>query len=175
MATRGESLYFIGADGVDFIKVGKSKSPAARLRQLSAGSPYKLRLLRTYEAEGRLEYYILAALRQRVPMNGEWFLGTDLDFDTLVREARHAQEAHGLPLPSSTEPRTRGLGFDITQARKAKGLSQMDLQRITGLSQKYLSEIERGKVSPRFDVVRRIAKALEVSLDTLGHEECFDG
>jgi transcriptional regulator with XRE-family HTH domain len=66
------------------------------------------------------------------------------------------------------------LGKDIRKARIDKGMKQMDLQEKTGLSQKYLSQIELDKVSPRFAIVRRIATALGVSLDNLGREEVKD-
>ena len=60
------------------------------------------------------------------------------------------------------------LGKEIKKARADKGWHQKDLRILTGLSQKYLSAIELDKVSPRFHVVQRIARALEISLDQLG-------
>jgi transcriptional regulator with XRE-family HTH domain len=66
------------------------------------------------------------------------------------------------------------LGREIKKARIDKGWQQKDLQEATGLSQKYLSEIELDKVDPRFGIVKRIARALGVSLDQLGQEEGSD-
>ena len=60
------------------------------------------------------------------------------------------------------------LGKEIRKARVDKGWQQKDLHVSTGLSQKYLSAIELDRVSPRFHVVQRIARALEISLDQLG-------
>lgn len=57
------------------------------------------------------------------------------------------------------------------KTRSAKGWKQQDLQVATGLSQKYLSQIELDKVDPRFSIVKRIARALAVSLDTLAKDE----
>jgi predicted transcriptional regulator len=48
---------------------------------------------------------------------------------------------------------------------------QKDLQEATGLSQKYLSQVELDKVDPRFSVVKRIARALGMSLNTLAKED----
>jgi len=59
------------------------------------------------------------------------------------------------------------LGREIKKARIDKGWKQQDLQTATGLSQTYLSQIELDKVDPRFSIVKRIARALGVSLDTL--------
>jgi transcriptional regulator with XRE-family HTH domain len=59
------------------------------------------------------------------------------------------------------------LGAEIKKARAEKGWKQQDLQEATGLSQTYLSKIELDKVDPRFSIVQRIAKALEMSLDPL--------
>ena len=63
------------------------------------------------------------------------------------------------------------LGKEIKKARIDKGWQQKDLQEATGLSQKYLSQVELDKVDPRFNVVKRIARALGVSLDTFAKED----
>jgi len=63
------------------------------------------------------------------------------------------------------------LGRQVKKARADKGWKQQDLQAATGLSQTYLSKIELDKADPRFSIVKRIAKALGVGLDQLGHEE----
>ena len=63
------------------------------------------------------------------------------------------------------------LGKEIKKARIDKGWKQQDLQAATGLSQKYLSAVELDKAQPSFDVVKRIACALRVSLDTLAKED----
>ena len=59
------------------------------------------------------------------------------------------------------------LGGEIKKARIDKGWKQHDLQRATGLSQKYLSAIELDKVDPRVSIIWRIAQALGVGLDAL--------
>lgn len=59
------------------------------------------------------------------------------------------------------------LGKEIKKLRIDKALSQKELHEMTGLSQKYLSEIEHDKVDPRASILVRIADALEVSLDRL--------
>jgi transcriptional regulator with XRE-family HTH domain len=63
------------------------------------------------------------------------------------------------------------LGKEIKKARIDKGWKQQDLQAATGLSQKYLSAVELDKAQPSFDVVKRIARVLGVSLDTLAKED----
>ncbi len=63
------------------------------------------------------------------------------------------------------------LGREIKKARIDKGWKQQDLQVATGLSQKYLSQIELDKVDPRFSIVKRIARALGVSIDRLATED----
>jgi transcriptional regulator with XRE-family HTH domain len=63
------------------------------------------------------------------------------------------------------------LGREIKKARADKGWKQKDLQASTGLTQKYLSEIEQGKVDPRWGIVLRIATALGISLDQLARED----
>jgi DNA-binding XRE family transcriptional regulator len=167
-------LYFIGADGVDFVKVGRSKNPEARLHQLRTGSPYKLRLLRIYQEAGALEPYVLATLRASRAGEGEWFLSRDLDFDQLVADA----EVAFAQKPCADEdidpaPQT-GLGPAIAQARKALGLKQQDLQHMTGISQKYLSKIENERADPGWKTVIRIARALQLNLQAFVHKDTCD-
>jgi DNA-binding XRE family transcriptional regulator len=163
-------LYFIGAEGLDFIKVGKSRNPAGRLRQLRTASPYKLRLLRTYEGLGHLEAAILTALRDRVALDGEWFLGPELDFDALVAEAERAHEGPVVTTQGDLSF-SQVLGRAITLARQALGWTQNDLCRVAHLSQKYVSEIENGRVDPRISIVKRIAKALGVPIGQLTKDD----
>lgn len=63
------------------------------------------------------------------------------------------------------------LGREIKKARADRGWQQQDLQKVTKISQAYLSKIECGRVDPSFRIVQTIAKALQVSLDQLGQEE----
>lgn len=66
------------------------------------------------------------------------------------------------------------LGREIKKARANKGWKQKDLRDSTGLSQKYLSEVELDKVDPRISIVQRIAEALGVSIDRLTRKETYD-
>ena len=59
------------------------------------------------------------------------------------------------------------LGQEIQKARIDKHWNQQDLLRATGLSQAYLSAVERDKVDPRVSIVKRIARALGVTMDRL--------
>jgi transcriptional regulator with XRE-family HTH domain len=59
------------------------------------------------------------------------------------------------------------LGKEIKKARIEQGLKQKELQERTGLSQKYLSQIENDAVDPRVSVLKKIAQALQVSADSL--------
>jgi transcriptional regulator with XRE-family HTH domain len=59
------------------------------------------------------------------------------------------------------------LGKEIKKARIEKGVKQKDLQMLTGLSQKHLSQIENDAADPRASVLRKIALALGVSADIL--------
>ena len=59
------------------------------------------------------------------------------------------------------------LGKEIKKARIEQGVKQKDLQALTGLSQKHLSQIENDAADPRASVLRKIALALGVSADIL--------
>jgi transcriptional regulator with XRE-family HTH domain len=59
------------------------------------------------------------------------------------------------------------IGKIITDLRKAKGMSQADLANKTGISQVMVGKYERGDASPSIEVAKKMADALEVSLDYL--------
>jgi predicted transcriptional regulator len=50
---------------------------------------------------------------------------------------------------------------DIKKLRKAHGLTQRQLAKITGLSQSYIAKIESGRIDPSYSKVQNIFKALE--------------
>ena len=51
--------------------------------------------------------------------------------------------------------------------RKAKGYTQIKMQMLTGIDQSDYSKLETGKRNYSFDQCRRIALALETSMDYL--------
>ena len=55
----------------------------------------------------------------------------------------------------------------IKKFRKEKGYSQVKMQFLTGIDQSDYSKIETGKRNMTFDQCRRIALALETSMDYL--------
>jgi len=55
----------------------------------------------------------------------------------------------------------------IRDLRKAKGYSQVKMQFLTGIDQSDYSKIETGRRNMTFDQCRRIALALETSMDYL--------
>ncbi len=59
------------------------------------------------------------------------------------------------------------LGEFIRVRREAAQQSIRDLSRIAGISNPYLSQIERGLRKPSADILQQIAKALQISAETL--------
>ena len=59
------------------------------------------------------------------------------------------------------------LGLRLRHARMEKGLSQMELAEVCGLSVPYVSDIERGKKCFSVDILLRVAQALQISTDWL--------
>jgi transcriptional regulator with XRE-family HTH domain len=56
------------------------------------------------------------------------------------------------------------LGESIRMIRQAKGLSQGEMQKRTGILRSYLSRVENGHTVPSFATLQRLASAMEVSL-----------
>lgn len=63
--------------------------------------------------------------------------------------------------------RLRELGSYIRNQRKTAQLSLRNLAKIAGVSNPYLSQIERGLRKPSAEILQAIAKALEISSETL--------
>lgn len=57
------------------------------------------------------------------------------------------------------------IGQRIKTIRTKKGLTQEQVAEIVGISQKHLSRIEKGYHNPRFDMIIKIANALNVPTD----------
>lgn len=51
--------------------------------------------------------------------------------------------------------------------RQKRGLSHVDLENLTGIDANSFSRYERGVVTPSVDVARKVAEALNVSVDEL--------
>jgi transcriptional regulator with XRE-family HTH domain len=58
------------------------------------------------------------------------------------------------------------LGKSIKELRKSKGLSQVELAKLSGVTQAALSQIERGK-RPGDLTLKKLSKALKVSVSLI--------
>jgi transcriptional regulator with XRE-family HTH domain len=68
---------------------------------------------------------------------------------------------------SGAAHRVRDLGAFIREQRKAAQLSLRHLSHLAGVSNPYLSQIERGLRKPSADILQRLAEALRISAETL--------
>jgi len=59
------------------------------------------------------------------------------------------------------------IGHKIAELRKQKNLSQVDFAKAVGVSREMIGRYERGEVMPSIEVAKKMADALEVSLDYL--------
>lgn len=65
-------LYIIQSSNNGCFKIGRSKHPEKRLKQLQTGSPYKLKIILVVENEGKQEK-ILHSRFPKTACEGEWF------------------------------------------------------------------------------------------------------
>jgi transcriptional regulator with XRE-family HTH domain len=65
------------------------------------------------------------------------------------------------------EDRMRDLGEFIREQRRVARLSLRKLSEQAGISNPYLSQIERGLRKPSAEILQQIAKALRISAETL--------
>jgi len=55
------------------------------------------------------------------------------------------------------------VGDNVCWIRKEKGLTQEQLSELSGLSQQYISDLERGKRNPTIVTIYELAMALSVT------------
>ena len=67
----------------------------------------------------------------------------------------------------TTDERLAELGRFITAQRTRAQLSVRKLSELAGVSNPYLSQIERGLRKPSAEILQQIAKALQISAETL--------
>lgn len=70
-------------------------------------------------------------------------------------------------MPKRNDPLAAQIGKRIYKKRKEMGLTQEELADRSGLSQSFLTCIERGEKGPGYDSIIRISCALETSTDYL--------
>src|SRR5437868_2085854 len=70
-------------------------------------------------------------------------------------------------MAEAIENRLRDLGEFIRDQRRTAHLSVRRLSELAGISNPYLSQIERGLRKPSADILQQIAKALRISSETL--------
>jgi transcriptional regulator with XRE-family HTH domain len=79
----------------------------------------------------------------------------------------HMSPAMKDDLRDEIEHRWRDLGEFIREQRRVTHLSLRKLSEMAGVSNPYLSQIERGMRKPSADILQQIARALEISAETL--------
>ena len=72
-----------------------------------------------------------------------------------------------LAVREDLETRWRELGEYIRDQRRLDHLSLRKLSEMAGISNPYLSQIERGLRKPSAEILQQIARALEISSETL--------
>ncbi|MDQ3689129.1 MAG: helix-turn-helix domain-containing protein [Chloroflexota bacterium] len=73
----------------------------------------------------------------------------------------------GVPHNPAIEARMHDLGDFIRDQRRTARLSLRKLSELAGISNPYLSQIERGLRKPSAEILQAIAKALRISAETL--------
>ena len=70
-------------------------------------------------------------------------------------------------MPEGLDSRLAELGAFIKEQRESAQQSLRDLSKLAGVSNPYLSQIERGLRRPSAEILQQIAKGLRISAETL--------
>lgn len=82
------------------------------------------------------------------------------------REPRGPRTRGGPPIIAAPDP-LKALGDRVRQARARRGMTRKQLARDSGISERYLAQIEAGLGNISVLVLRQLAKALNVSFEVL--------
>ncbi len=63
------------------------------------------------------------------------------------------------------------IGENLRRLRKEKGLQQTELAELAGISNSYISKIEKGTTEPTYTHIKRLVIALETTADKLLFDE----
>lgn len=83
------------------------------------------------------------------------------DTEVTITTAASRRRASRDPLPVAKRER-QYLAATVVRARSAANLSQRDLAKLAGLTQKWVSEIELGRANPALDTLAALARALKL-------------
>src|ERR1700722_20062629 len=85
----------------------------------------------------------------------------------LLKTPPKAQRKRGRPAKLVAADPLQSLGDRVRQTRARRGMTRKQLARDSGVSERYLAQIESGHGNISVLVLRRLAKALNVSVDVL--------
>jgi XRE family transcriptional regulator, aerobic/anaerobic benzoate catabolism transcriptional regulator len=83
----------------------------------------------------------------------------------------HARRTSGRQAKTAAPDPLKSLGDRVRQTRARRGMTRKQLARDSGVSERYLAQIESGHGNISVLVLRQLAKALSVSVDVLLFEE----
>ena len=90
---------------------------------------------------------------------------------TVPRGLQPAMQGFGwTPAPSSGNNLSMNIGKRLRELRKAKNLSQGDLERLAGFHRSYTSRVEGGHSVPALHTLERFAAALDLEMSQLFSE-----
>ena len=85
----------------------------------------------------------------------------------IQKDEPEAAQSGGLKPLREISDRARGVGEFIRDQRNAARLSLRNVAKSAGISNPYLSQIERGLRKPSAEILGQIARALRISAETL--------
>jgi transcriptional regulator with XRE-family HTH domain len=90
-------------------------------------------------------------------------------YNHFLEDIRQFSSERGEKIPAAPDDtewisKPRSVGQRVRKVREERGLTVKDIAQRTGLSSKYLAQIESDEISPRLGALIRIAKALDMKL-----------
>ena len=84
-----------------------------------------------------------------------------------IKENQHDNELSPAQIEQSVNALISLIGLRVRSARKEKGLSRRALSELSGVSQRYLAQLESGDGNTSIGLLKRVAVALDLSIQTI--------
>lgn len=147
------AIYAIQGEHGGPVKIGSTRDPAMRLRELQAASPMPLRIVRSFPGNRVMESRLHDQLRH-LRINGEWFRDEPELWEAFATAASTAEAS----APSAD---VLDLATQLRNARLRANLTQSELAERLGCTPRAVWNWESGDRFPRPHFRRRIAEFFE--------------
>ena len=157
-------VYFVQAKTTGWIKIGRAKNPASRIKDLQSSNGDALELLSMIPEKNYTEGFLHEKFKH-LRVRGEWFEPREELIQFIAECKSQPQSQSTVVAPVGRRVRTPGdIGSLIRGYRTQQGLKQKELADKIDVSRQWLVDVERGHSRAEIGLVFQTLNALNIPL-----------